>query len=293
MDKFQAMQTFCTVVDEGSFVNAAETLQTSKAAVSRHVSQLEDDLGVRLLQRTTRQLSLTEEGRLFYDRSRDLLASLQEAEDELSQRTAVARGRLRINAPVSFGLSHLAPLWGEFITQHPQVELDITLSDRLVDLVEEAYDLAIRIAQLPSSTLISRRLTTAKITLCAAPAYIKKRGAPAHPGELSQHDTIAYSYWSGGDDWYFNGPNGRETVRIRPHLRSNSGETCVALALAGHGIALQPDFLIHDHLTSGRLVALLPDYSSLELGVYAVYPSRKFTAPRLRALVDFLVERLA
>ncbi|ALO47170.1 LysR family transcriptional regulator [Pseudohongiella spirulinae] len=292
MDKFQAMQTFCTVVDEDSFVNAAELLLTSKAAVSRHVSQLEEKLGVRLLQRTTRQLSLTEEGRLFYDRSRDLLASLKEAEDELSQHTAVARGRLRINAPVSFGLSHLAPLWGEFIARHPQIELDITLSDRLVDLVEEAYDLAIRIAQLPNSTLISRRLTTTKVTLCAAPAYLKQRGTPMHPCELARHDTIAYSYWSGGDDWYFEGPEGRVTVRTRPRARSNSGETCVALALAGHGIALQPDFLINQYLASGQLVALLPAYPSLELGVYAIYPSRKFPTPRLRAMVDFLIFKL-
>jgi DNA-binding transcriptional LysR family regulator len=293
MDKLQCIHTFCTVVEEGSFVAAADKLATSKAAVSRHVNQLEDHLGARLLQRTTRRLSLTDEGTLFYSRSRELLSALQEAEAELGQRSTVARGKLRINAPVSFGISHLAHLWGDFMKLHPQVELDITLSDRVVDLVDEGFDMAVRIASLPSSTLISRRLASARIVPCASPEYLHQHGRPEHPSELSRHQIIGYSNWSGADDWYFDGPDGRITVHTHPPLRSNSGETCVALAIAGHGIALQPDFLVAQHLATGELEALMPDFPSLELGIYAVYPSRKFIAPRIRALVDFLVEQLA
>ena len=166
------MQTFCAVIDAGSFVKAADTLGFSKAAVSRYVRDLEERLGVRLLHRTTRRLSLTDEGDVFYARCRELLAGVEEAEAELSSRSGAARGLLRVNAPVTFGIRHLAPLWGAFRDRYPQVRLDVTLSDRVVDLIEEGYDLTIRIATLPSSTLISKRLASTRVVLCASPQYL-------------------------------------------------------------------------------------------------------------------------
>jgi DNA-binding transcriptional LysR family regulator len=293
MDRFLEMQTFAAVVDAGSFVKAAEALGSSKAAVSRYVGELEARLGVRLMQRTTRRLSLTEEGQVFYARCKDLLADVDEAEAEITSRSATASGLLRVNAPFTYGILHLAPLWGEFRALYPGVHLDITLADRLVDLVEEGYDMAIRIATLPSSTLISRRLASTRMVLCVSPAYLKAHGKPRHPSDLADHATLSYSYWSTKDEWPFEGPEGHVSVKTRPWMHSNSGETCRAVALAGQGIVLQPLFLVADDLKAGTLVELMPKYRSIELGIYAIYPTRKHVAPKVRALVDFLTEKLA
>lgn len=290
MDRYLQMQTFVAVVDSGSFVAAADGLGLSKAAVSRHVGELENRLGVRLLQRTTRRLSLTEDGRVFLARSRELLDDLHEAESELSSRGGAAQGDLRINAPVSFGIRHLAPLWGPFQARFPKVRLDVTLADRVVDVVEEGYDLAIRIGTLGDSSLVSKRLATTRIVLCASPEYLRQHGRPEHPGDLARHHTINYSYWSGGGEWRFDGPEGVARVRVRPRLLSNNGETCVAAALQHQGIALQPAFLVGEDIKAGRLVELMPQYRSLVLGVHAVYPSRKHVAPKVRALIDYLAE---
>lgn len=291
MNPFLEMRTFCAVADAGSFVRAAEALALSKAAVSRHVGELEARLGVRLLHRTTRRLSLTGEGEIFYARSKELLAGLEEAESELLSRSSAARGMLRINAPVTFGILHLAPLWGAFRERHPQVRLDLTLSDRIVDVVEEGYDVAIRIAALPDSTLVSKRIAGTRIVLCASPRYLEASGVPSHPSELANHAVIAYRYWSTGDEWQFNGPGGRESVRTKPIMHSNSGDTCRAMALEHHGVILQPDFLIGRDLAEGTLIELMPEFHAQELGIYAIYPTRKHVSPKVRALIEFLVER--
>lgn len=288
MDRFVEMQTFAAVVDAGSFVGAADALDMSKAAVSRYVGDLETRLGVRLLQRTTRRLSLTVEGQVFYARCKEVLATVDEAETEISSRSGSANGLLRINAPFTFGILHLAPLWGEFRALHPLVTLDVTLSDRVVDLVEEGYDLAIRIATLPSSTLVSKRLASTHMALCASPQYLEKYGVPRHPSELSGHAVISYSYWSTKDEWHFDGPQGRVSVRTQPWLHTNSGDTCRTLALEHCGVILQPTFLVKDDLLAGRLVELMPEYRSIEIGIYAVYPTRKHVSAKVRALIDFL-----
>jgi len=293
MDRFLEIQTFCAVVDAGSFVKAADVLGVSKAAVSRYVGELEARLGVRLLHRTTRRMSLTEEGTVFDARCRELLSGVEEAEAELSSRSGAARGLLRVNAPVTFGIRHLAPLWATFRDRHPQVRVDVTLSDRVVDLVDEGYDLAIRIATLPSSTLISKRLATTRMVLCASPPYLKSRGVPSHPSDLADHDVIAYSYWSSGDQWPFDGPDGPVSVTIKPWMHSNNGDTCRAVALAHQGVILQPSFLIGDDLAAGRLVELLPEFRSIELGIYAIYPTRKHVALKVRALIDFLAQQFS
>jgi DNA-binding transcriptional LysR family regulator len=288
MDRFLEMQTFSAVVDAGSFVKAADVLGLSKAAVSRYVGELEARLGVRLLHRTTRRLSLTEEGEVFHARCKELLSEVEEAEAEISSRRGAARGLLRVNAPVTFGIRHLAPLWGAFRELHPEVRLDITLSDRVVDLVEEGYDLAIRIATLPASTLVSKRLASTRMALCASPQYLEAHGVPRHPADLSRHTVIAYRYWSTGDEWHFDGPEGRASVKTHPCMHTNSGDTCRAMALAHQGV-----ILVGDDLTAGTLVELMPEFRSIELGIYAIYPTRKHVAPKVRALIEFLAKQFS
>lgn len=291
MDRFLEMQAFNAVVDTGSFVKAADALDMSKAAVSRYVVDMETRLGVRLLHRTTRRLALTDEGQVFYARSKELLAELEQAESEVTSRSEAATGVLRINAPFTFGNLHLAPLWGEFRLLHPKVMLDITLADRLVDLVEEGYDMAIRIAALESSTLVSRRLATTRVVLCASPDYLRRHGTPTQPADLATHAVISYAYWSGKDEWRFEGPQGPVSVKTRPVMLTNSGDTCRAAALAHQGIVLQPGFLVGPDLAAGTLVELMPQYRAASLGIYAVYPTRKHVPAKVRKLVDFLTQR--
>lgn len=293
MDKTQEMASFVAVVEAGSFVAAAEALGLSKAAVSRHVGDLERRLGARLLHRTTRRLSLTDDGQRFHARARDLLAAIDEAESEIASRSGEPAGRLRINAPLTFGVMHLAQLWGRFAARHPKVSLEIDLSDRVVDLVEEGYDLAVRITNLPNSQLVSRTLASSRMVLCASPAYLARHGAPAQPADLSTHQVISYSYWSTRDEWSFTGPEGEVRVRTHPRIHANNGDTCRAAALDGQGIILQPDFLVGEDLRRGTLVELLPDHASLTIGIHAVYPSRKYLPIKTRRMVDFLAEAFA
>jgi DNA-binding transcriptional LysR family regulator len=293
MDRFQEMRVFATVVDAGSFVAAADALDMSKAAVSRHVAELEARIGVRLLHRTTRRLSLTGEGEVFYGRCKDLLAGVEEAEAEVSERSGQAVGVLKVSAPFSFGVLRLAPLWGGFLAAHPQIKLDVMLSDRLVDLVEEGFDLAVRIGRLASSSLVSRQLSATRMILCASREYLKRHGTPKAPADLAQHAVLAYSLLATGDTWEFTGPQGSVAVKVTPRMHTNSGDTCRAVALAHQGIVLQPSFLVADDLRSGALVEVLPAYRSAELGVHAVYPSRKHVLPKVRLLIDYLAQELA
>jgi DNA-binding transcriptional LysR family regulator len=293
MDKTQEMASFVAVVEAGSFVGAADALGLSKAAVSRQVGDLERRLGTRLLHRTTRRLSLTDDGQLFHARAKEVLAAIDEAESEITSRSGEPSGLLRINAPLTFGVLHLAPLWGRFADAHPKVSLEIDLSDRIVDLVEEGYDLAVRITNLPSSQLVSRQLAKSRMVLCASPDYLARHGIPAHPRDLAAHRVISYSYWSTRDEWSFTGPDGEVRVRTQPRIHANNGDTCRAAALDHQGIILQPDFLVGDDLRQGTLVELLPDYASLTIGIHAVYPTRKYLPIKTRRMVDFLVGSFA
>lgn len=286
----QQLSSFLAVVRAGSFVGAADATGFSKAAISRHVGDLEERLGVRLLHRTTRRLSMTDEGQRFQARAADLVAALDELEAETTSSGGEATGVLRINAPLTFGNLHLAPLWPRFTAAHPRVSLDITLNDRVVDLVEEGYDMAIRIATLPDSQLVSRVLATTRVVLCASPAYLAAHGTPLHPHQLADHQVLSYTYWTGGDTWRFSGPDGDVEVRVRPRIHTNSGDTCRIAALQGQGIVFQPDFLVGPDLRRGSLVELMPQYRSIELGIHAVYATRKHLPLKTRHLVDFLVE---
>lgn len=289
MDRFLEMRTFTHVVDAGSFIGAANAMEMSKAAVSRYVGELEVRLGVRLLNRTTRSLSLTEDGEVFYQRCKELLGGVESAEAEITSRSAEAIGLLKVNVPVSFGISHLAQVWPAFKAAHPKITFDVTLTDRVTDIVEEGFDLAVRISRLQNSSLVSRKLATTRIVMCASPEYLARAGTPAHPKDVANHTVIAYSYWSAKNEWEFTGPEGRVAVKTTPCIRTNNGDTCKTAALMHQGIILQPTFVVGEDLEAGRLVEICPDYRSLEMGIYAVYNSRQHQLPKVRVFIDFLV----
>lgn len=283
---------FSAVVEASSFVAAADSLGMSKAAVSRYVSELEQRLGVRLMHRTTRRLSLTPEGEVFLARCRDILSSIEASEAEISTHRLRVSGLLKVSVPVSFGIRHLAPLWHEFLALHPQVSLDVQLADRVIDLVDEGCDLAVRIARLPDSSLISRKIASTRLVLCAAPSYLERKGNPGHPSDLTGHDLLGYSLLATGDQWHFEGPDGPVTVKVRPRFVSNNGDSCIAACVQGAGIQLQPTFLIDQELRRGALVEILPKFRAVTLGIYAVYPTRQLVLPKVRALIEFLDARL-
>lgn len=292
MDVLQAMKTFTAVIEAGSFVGAMDLVGLSKPAVSRHIAELERHLGSRLIQRTTRRLSLTSEGQSYYQRCKEILSAVQQAEAEIGSSTQEVQGALRIGAPQTFGALHLSALWGRFAALHPKVTMELVLSDRVVDVVEEGFDLVVRIARLQDSSLISRRLARTRMVLCASPHYLTTRGSPVQPEDLVRHDVISYSYWSSGNAWTFLGPKGETTVHVHSRIHANNGDTCRAAALAHQGIVLLPDFLIHEDLKSGALIELIPEHRSVELGIFAVYPTRKQLPLKVRKLVDFLVAEL-
>jgi DNA-binding transcriptional LysR family regulator len=288
MDQFRQIEAFVAVVQGGSFVKAGERVGSSKAMVSRLVLELEARLGVRLLNRTTRRQSLTEAGIAYFERCQKILDELADANAAASANTVQPVGRLRINAPVTFGNLHLAPLWGRYLQQHPQVSLDVTLSDRVVDLIDEGFDLAIRIARLPDSSLVAQRLASTRLVLCASPAYLKRHRAIRELEDIAAHAVIAYTYWSGGDIWSFEGEGGRIDVPTQPRLRTNSGDTCLAAALAGHGLILQPTFIVGPALEGGLLREVLPRFHAPTLDIQAVYPSRQHLSVKVRRMVEFL-----
>jgi DNA-binding transcriptional LysR family regulator len=287
------LETFVAVVEAGSFVKAAQALRRSTTAVSRLVQDLETRLGGRLLQRTTRRLALTEAGRDYWLRAKQILADLAEADGAVSAVTGRAAGLLRVSAPVSFGVLHLAPLWGTFLAFHPEVALDVTLNDRLVDLVEEGFDIAVRIAQMADSSLVSRRLASTRLVLCASPGYLAAHGTPANLADLADHRVISYRSEPMGDTLTLWAADGPRSIRTRSRFHTNNGDTCRAAALDHQGIVLQPDFLIGADLAAGRLVPLLPELKGEDIGIYAVYPSRQHVSGKVRALVEFFATAFA
>lgn len=293
MDQFKEIEAFVAVAQLGSFVKAADKLGLSKAMVSRHVSELEARLGVRLMQRTTRRLSLSDAGAEYLQRCAQILGDLQDANAAISATAVQAQGLLKITAPLTFGIRHLAPLWGEFLRVHPKVELEVNLNDRMVDLVEEGYDLAVRIGQLSSSTLIARRIAGTRLVLCASPRYLRQAGPITDLDDIARHDVMAYTYLATGEQWHFSGPQGARSIEVRPRLRSNSGDTCRAAALADQGIIFQPTFLVGEDLKAGRLVEILPQYAGPELDINVVYPSRLHLSHKVRAMVEFLAAAFA
>lgn len=293
MDTLDAMRTFVAVVDRNGFSAAATALDQSTARVTRQIAWLEQRLDTRLLNRTTRRVSLTSAGTAYYQRCVQLLAEFDDIEATVGAQAQTPAGLLRVNAPVSFGIARLAPLLAGYRARYPQVEIDLSLSDRLVDMVEEGYDLVIRITATPASNLIARKLADTRLLLCASPDYLARLGTPRTPADLAGHQCLQYSYWSGGPEWRLQGADGEHIVRVDGGLRANNGDVLCAAARAGTGIVLQPDFLVDADIAAGRLVHVLPAYAIAPIGIHAVYSSRSHLAPKVRSFIDHLVEGLA
>jgi DNA-binding transcriptional LysR family regulator len=285
------MEVFVEVVRKEGFARAAEALATSPANVTRYISDLEAHLNTRLLNRSSRKMSMTASGVALFERAKSILEDVTEAEAIVSSATMQPRGLLRINAPVSFGILHLAPLWPKFMQLYPEVELDVSLIDRVVDIVDEGFDMALRISRGGSTTHVARKLAASHNVLCAAPAYLEKHGRPLVPDDLLRHRCIGYSYSATANEWhFFDGNQVEHTVKAPCVLHANNGDTVRAAALGGVGIIVQPTFLIGADLRAGRLVPLLPDFRLPDIDVLAVYPSRRHLSAKVRVMIDFLVD---
>jgi DNA-binding transcriptional LysR family regulator len=288
MDQLAGMLAFVRVVEEGSFTAAAKSLGLPKSTVSRQVSSLEERLGARLLHRTTRRIHLTEAGQAYFDRCARVISELEDAEKAVTELHEAPRGTLKLTAPVTFGQMFLTDVLTDYLNQYPDVRLDLNLSDRTVDLVEEGFDLAIRIGRLADSSLVVRKLGVSRMCLCAAPAYLEKAGAPQSVAELEEKDALLYTYQANG--WRLKG--GR-MVSVRGRLSTNSGEVLRGAAVRGLGIAYVPSFYVGADLAAGRLISLLEDQIEQGSGVFAVYPPKHQPPAKVRAFVDLAVERFA
>lgn len=291
MDTLTSMAVFTRVVESGGFTRAAEQLGMSRAMVSKHVAYLEERIGVRLLNRTTRHVSLTGAGGEYYERCLQILGDVQAAESTAAEGTAQPRGQLRVNAPVNFGALHLAPVMSDFLHRYPRLSLDLTFTDRIVDLVEEGFDVALRITSRPAPNLIARRLSEVRLVLCAAPEYLQRYGVPRTPEDLRRHNCLGYTYWFSPNEWRLQGPDGERTVRVSGNVRANNGEALRTLALSGWGLLQAPTYLVADDLRSGTLQPVLPDYRTEALGLFAVYAARRNLPAKVRLFIDFLAER--
>jgi DNA-binding transcriptional LysR family regulator len=291
MDKFQGMQLFTRVVDAGSFTAAAEGLGISRALASKLIQNLEDSLGVRLLNRTTRRISLTDAGRNYYLRVSEILSQLAEAEAEAAELQVEPRGRMRVSAPISFSVLHLAPALSDFQKRYPRVELELELSDRVVDLVDEGFDLAIRIGKLADSSLIARRIAPACLLMVASPDYLKRAGTPRQPSDLATHNFMIYTLATRRDEVVLERDGESTATRIRGNLLVNNGDFIVAAAVQGHGISVLPTFIITEQLRRGELVRVLESWSVPSIAIHAVYAQTRSLPAKTRALIDFLVDR--
>ncbi|MGH0036820.1 MAG: LysR substrate-binding domain-containing protein [Myxococcota bacterium] len=288
VEKWAQLEAFVAVIDSGGFTAAARRLGRTPSAVSRQIKALEDRLGARLLNRTTRRVSSTAAGEAFAERTRAILADLDEAEQGVARHQAEPRGRLRLGAPLDFGRAYLAGPLAAFAARHPGLSLDVELTDRLVDVVEEGFDLVVRIADLPDSSLVARRLAPCRRVLCAAPGYLAGAGAIREPADLSRHRGLVYAH-SPDARWRFRGPEGPLRVAAQERHRVSNGELLCALAVAGEGLALLPTFLACDDLRAGRLVPVLADQLDEDIAIHAVYPHRRHLSAKVRLLVDDLV----
>ena len=292
MDRLQSMAVFVRVAEQGSFSLAARQLGISKSAVSKHVTALEERLGVRLLNRTTRRLALTEVGNVYRDYCAKVVQDADDADLAASRHSDEPRGRLRVSAPMSFGILHLGPILPEFLGRHPALQVELILNDRVVDLLEEGVDVAVRIGRLADSSLIARRFAVARTVCVASQAYLARAGTPRLPADLALHNCLRYSYLRQPDDWSFSRHGEQVTVRVGGNLQANNGDVLRAAARSGLGVVCLPDFIVGDDLESGSLVHLLDDWHAPEIPMHAVFPSQRHPSAKLRAFVDFLVLRL-
>ncbi|MGH1539760.1 MAG: LysR family transcriptional regulator [Arenicella sp.] len=295
MNKFAQIQAFVELVDAGSATKAAERLGVATSAISRRVSELEARLGVQLLQRSTRSMHFTEAGAAFYQRCSGILSELSVAEQQASSMTAVLSGELRIAVPLSFGTAELASAVTDFMSLHPQMTIDLDMSDRRVNLVEDGFDLAIRIGELEDSNLVARKLTTVELILCASAEFLRKSGEPRTISELAMLPALIYSnVFKGQGKWSYRDPQGKAgVVQMKSRLKCSNGDALCQAAIAGIGVCCEPDFIVKQAIELQQLQPIMPGYQWPSMGVYAVYPSTKYLTSKARAFIDYLSERYA
>ena len=292
MDKFEAIQAFTQVVESGGFAAAAREMGMTRSAVNKLVIALENELGVQLLQRSTRRVSPTSSGLAFYDRCVEILSTLHEAEQAVSQLQEEPKGSLRVNAPMSFGMLHLAPAIADFLVQYPDLRVQLTLSDRFIDPIEEGFDVTVRIAApQESASLIQHSLMPAKRVLCASPMYLEQPGEPKHPLELRHHSCLHYGHIATDNRWTLFGKDETHTISIHGVICSNNGEVLKEAAIRGLGITLLPTFIVDQALQNYELKVILPEYSPSELEIYLLYPVNRHLSTKIRLLIDFLSAR--
>jgi DNA-binding transcriptional LysR family regulator len=291
MDKLASIRAFTKVVQHNGYAAAARDLRLSRSVVSKYVIELEEELGVQLLSRTTRSVTPTENGQAYYERCLAILADLEEADLAAARSQAEVRGLLRVNAPMSFGTLHLARAVADFMEKYPELRIQLVLSDQLIDAVQEGYDMTLRIADLPSSSMIARKIAPAHRALCASPTYLSQHGVPQHPDDLREHACLTYGHLATGNQWKLTGPDGDHWVAIPWTLCTNNAEVLRDAAVGGRGIALLPTFIAGADIQQGRLTTVLTSYKAPEISIYAIYPETRHLSPKVRVFIDFLVER--
>lgn len=289
MNKFEDMKTYIRIVEAGSITLAADQMNTAKSAISKRLSNLENSLGVTLLQRTTRSQTLTENGKIYYKQCLRIIDEVNEMEASLQNTSLALSGNIKISVPLSFGLEHMAPALNEFINNHKGIKMDIDFNDRKVDIVNEGFDFAIRIGELPDSSLIAKKISHVRTLLVASPGYLKTHGTPKTPDELStKHKSLSYRN-SPGSLNFMREDGSSYSLRISDSLISNNGDFLCQAALQDMGILNSPDFICYEHVKSGELLPILTDcYKPSAFGVYAIYPQTRYMSGRVRALIDFL-----
>jgi DNA-binding transcriptional LysR family regulator len=291
MDKLASLRAFTKVVELGSFSEAGRALRLSRSAISKYINDLENELGVQLLNRTTRQVSPTENGQVYFERAIGVLSELDAADQAITHLQATPRGLLRVNAPMSFGTLQLGPAIADFMERYPELRIQLVLSDAQVDPVQEGLDVTLRIAELESSSLIARKIMPVERVVCASPDYFARHGEPKHPSDLRDHNCLAYGFLSTGNQWKLSGRDGDHWIQPRWTLCVNNAEVLRDAAINARGIAVLPVFIASDALRDGRLQTCLADYHPPELALYAIYPPTQHLAVKVRLFIDFLVER--
>lgn len=291
MDRLTAMEIFTNVVEFEGFTAAAARLGISRASVSKQVIQLEESLGARLLNRTTRRVSVTELGEAYYERCKRVLAEVEEADLMVEQLHSEPRGTLKVSAPMSFGVAHVGPAVADFLATYSDLNISLALNDRFTDLIEEGFDVAIRISQSADTSLIARRLGGVRSVMTATPGYLERHGTPKAPQDLADHQCLSYIYLASGLEWPVFGPDGASSVKVSGPLKANNGEVLVQAARQGLGIASLPHFLVREEIAAGRLVTVLDGYRLPDLSVFAVSPPNRFPARKVQAFISYLAER--
>jgi DNA-binding transcriptional LysR family regulator len=291
MEDLERMAIFARVVEDKSFSAAARRLNLSKSLVSKQVTQLEKSVGARLLNRTTRALSLTDAGAAFYEHCARIVEELEEAKLAVSRLHSEPRGLLRISVPVAFGRLHIATILPEFLAAYPDLKIDMVTTDRFVDLAEEGYDVVVRIVNQPAPNLVARKLASVHREMVATPDYFAQHGVPQTPEDLEKHNCLTYTYFNPQDPWRLRGPNGDISVRASGNLRVNDDDALAEAVLRGLGLALLPTFIIGKELQAGRLQSVLSEYIPLERHIYAVYLASRHVSAKVRAFIDYLLKR--